>query len=294
MYENEYRKLVVDAFEKGLAAGVLPPELTAPTRKSLRDHCINVFIERYSKKDEPLLQSFYGKRENADAYRIAIQNANAEEFRTLNNFLRDRSKGTSFKNICMLAWMIDFEPRPFREDLKMPIIATQNPESMSEPVTVHQAELPKASEPVFDGENPDDQTAVKSPEDSSGMRRSLVYVIALLMVGSLSAYYIFARFHPRENENGKCMIWTGERYQRVSCNYKSTDGSISPIPLDTGVLRRFKKIMKDDTLTANSIGKVFCVKIKGQYEYYTDSAEHPIDKNVRLRPLTQFIMNNNP
>ncbi|WPU96252.1 hypothetical protein SNE25_12060 [Mucilaginibacter sabulilitoris] len=52
--------------------------------------------------------------------------------------------------------------------------------------------------------------------------------------------------------------------------------------------------MKDDTLTANSIGKVFCVKVNGKYEYYTDSAANPVYPEKPLRRLTPFIMNNNP
>jgi hypothetical protein len=290
MYEREYRKLVLDDFEQKLTAGVLPPELLAPTRKDLRDHCVKVCTERYKKKDEPLLKSFYGARNSPAEYLIAVQNADAEEFRTLNNFLRDRSKGTSFTNISMLAWMIDFEPRPFREDLEPPPPPAPKTELISEPLLVSQTETPE-SPPVTGGKNP----AEGEPEnDRPAVKRLWGYVIALLLLVSLPAYYFVTHDSFPAIEKGGCMIWTGEKYKRVSCSYKPEDRSISVIPLDTAVLRQFKKIMNTDTITANSIGKVFCVKINGKYEYYTDSAANPVYPERPLRRLTQFIMNNNP
>lgn len=294
MYEREYRKLVLDDFEQKLKDEALPPELLAPTRKSLRDHCIKVCTERYKKKDEPLLKSFYGERENPAAYLIAVQNADAEDFRTLNNFLRDRSKGTSFINICMLAWMIDFEPRPFRDDLEPPVTPAPQPE----PVTTSTAPpQPGAAEPppaTGDRETNDEKIENPLPPDEPGIPRIGIYATAAAMLIALTTYYLVAYRHSAAAETGGCMVWTGEEYHRVDCSYKPGAGGIAAIPLDTAVLRRFKKIMRDDTLTANSIGRVFCVKIDGRYEYYTDSAANPVHPERPLRPLTQYIMNNNP
>lgn len=295
MYEREYRKLVLDGFDRKRAAGLLPPELLAPTRKDLRDHCVKVCTERYKKKDEPLLKSFYGGRNNPAEYLIAVQNADAEKFRTLNNFLKDRAKGTSFTNICMLAWMIDFEPRPFRDDLEVSIIPTSTPEPISIPTQSAPPGTPEPA-PVTDDENPVDEQPLHPipPTDGPGIKKPWVYAAVLLLLISLAAYYFFTHQDSSANEKGACMIWTGEKYQQVACSYKPEAGAVAAIPLDTTVLKRFKKITKEDTLTANSIGKVFCVKIDDKYEYYTDSAANPVYPERPLRRLTQFIMNNNP
>jgi hypothetical protein len=293
MYEREYRKLVLDDFEQKLAAGILPPEIIAPTRKSLRDHSIKVCTERYRKKDEPLLKSFFGEKENPAAYLIAVQKAEAEKFRTLNNFLKDRSKGTSFTNISILAWMIDFEPRPFREELELPLIGASELEIISEPILARQPESPELP-PVPDNSNPiGDKTEKPLPTEKPGVVRLWAYATGLLFV-SLTAYYFFTHHGLTTIDKGGCMIWRGEKYQQVPCNYKSEDGNVSAVPLNIAVLRHFKKIMKDDTLTVNSIGKVFCVKIDGKYEYYTDSAANPVYPEKPLRRLTPYIMNNNP
>jgi hypothetical protein len=294
MYEREYRKLVLDDFERKFAAGVLPPEMLAPTRKDLRDHCVKVCAERFKKKDEPLLKSFFGERENPASYLIAVQNSNAENFRTLNNFLKDRSKGTSFTNISLLAWMIDFEPRPFREDLEPPPGIGTKPEIISNPVPLPQTEV-LTPIPVINDKNPIEEGPGNSlPLNGPPVKRPWGYIATLLLPVSLTAYYFVARYDFPATDKGGCMIWTSEKYQQVACSYKSEDRSISVIPLDTAVLRRFKKILKDDTLTANSVGKVFCVKINGKYEYYTDSAANPIYPEKPLRRLTLYIMNNNP
>jgi hypothetical protein len=294
MYEREYRKLVLDDFYRKRAVGLLPPELLAPTRKGLRDHCVKVCTERYKKKDEPLLKSFYGERENPAAYLIAVQNAEAEDFRTLNNFLKDQSKGTSFLNISMLAWMIDFELRPFRDDLEIPIVLTPEPEPIAIPTQPAQPSTPEPHPETIDKNPVDEKPENPLPPDNPGIKRPWVYAAVLLLLISLAACYFFTHQGPSANEKGACMIWTGEQYQRVVCSYKPEAGGIAAIPLDADVLKHFKKITKEDTLTANSIGKVYCVKIDGKYEYYTDSAANPVHPERPLRRLTQFIMNNNP
>jgi hypothetical protein len=300
MYEKEYRKLVLDAFEKMLAKGDLPPELLGPTRSSLRDHCINVCNERYQKKDEPLLKSFYGEKENPAAYLIAVQHCDAEAFRTLNNFLRNRRKGTSFSNISMLAWMIDFEPRPFHADLKVPVqpdtaipptlTETDNPKPANKPPVTETTSGPEVLPPAPEGDHAKPGDELTGQEISPG-KKILPWLTALLLVIAVT-YYFTAYNH--QQATGGCMVWTGEQYRQVPCTYKPEDHTVPVIALDTTVLTHFKKIMKADTLTANAIGKVWCVKVNGRYEYYTDSAAHPLYPEKPLRRLTGYIMNNNP
>jgi hypothetical protein len=275
MYEAEYR----------LAAGILAPELTSPQRKSLRDYCVRICAERYHGKDEPLLESFFGKRDSHEAYVIAIRKATAEKFRNLHNFLKEPTKGTQFINICLLAWMINFEPRPFRADLKVNLPSAPRP--APEPTTVPSQPPPPSAE------GGDDEGDLKVPlifEKPADKKRWLYLTAAIV---SLTVYYFFVHQQRPLGKEG-CMVWKGENYEQVPCSYKAANGGIAAIPLDTTVLRRFKKIMKDDTLTANSIGRVFCVKNNGQYEYFTDSAGNPVHPEKPLRRLTQYIMNNNP
>lgn len=262
MYEAEYRQLVLNDFEKKLATGVLPPELTGPQRKSLRDHCIRICAERYHQKDEPLLESFFGKRESPEAYVFAIRHAKAEEFRNLHNFLKDRTKGTEFINICLLAWMINFEPRPFRADLKL-----QSIPPTPTPIPASKKDIPQLPPSTTSKEDDKERKKASFVSEKIADRKNWLYVPALLIV-ALTIYYFFVHLETPIGKEG-CMVWKGEKYEQAPCNYKPANGGIAAIPLDTAVLRRFKKIMNDDTLTTNSIGKVFCVKNNGQYEYFT-------------------------
>jgi hypothetical protein len=88
----------------------------------------------------------------------------------------------------------------------------------------------------------------------------------------------------------KCMYWDGNQYVPVECGRKAV--SPTTIPLDINVLKGFKRISWPDTLTKNSIGKVWYAKRAGKYEFFTDSAMHPLDTQRRLKPLTQYILSN--
>src|SRR4051794_17843181 len=117
MSENEYKIWVLEDFDRKTDAGLLPAALLVPTPGSLKAEAIGICERRFKTKDEMLLRSFFNEKEGAAGYRLAIQNSGAEIFKPLSNFLRDRSKGTSLKNIDLLAWLIDFEPRPYHPNL---------------------------------------------------------------------------------------------------------------------------------------------------------------------------------
>ncbi len=267
MTEREYKKLVLGEFDRRWSAHTLPPELIATTRKSLKELSIEACAQRFDMKDEPLLGSFFGTKENRAAYQIAIQNSKAEEFRTLNNFLNDRTIEPSLKNINMLAWLMDFRPRPFHPDLKMPTPA-------GEPERV---DLVQTEDDVINGDT----------EKGKTNKRIMLY--ALLLVGFIIAGYFLIN---RPSGDEKCMYWNADHYEPISCNKKPTDTTLTVIALDKAKLQYFKKITRPDTLTAASIGKVWYAKINGEVEYYTSDGQHPLYPERRLLKLTATILNN--
>ena len=87
----------------------------------------------------------------------------------------------------------------------------------------------------------------------------------------------------------QCMYWTGQHYEPISCNYK--DATKLKLPLKKEQLANQQKITLPDTLTAQSIGKVWYNRISvNKNEFYTDSGTNPIDTTKRLKPLTQYIL----
>lgn len=90
----------------------------------------------------------------------------------------------------------------------------------------------------------------------------------------------------------QCMYWTGKHYQPTKCN-EVPAGAIG-VPLNTNTLNRFRKINLPDTMTVNSVGKVWCSKINGKYDFFTDgnsNSVNPSDTTRRIKPLSQYILN---
>lgn len=85
------------------------------------------------------------------------------------------------------------------------------------------------------------------------------------------------------------MRWDGERYGVVACDAFPGDPSV--IPKDPVKLDDFKMVNHYDTLTAYSLGKVWYVKRKGEYEFFTWGGTHPVYRDLQLKPLTDFIIN---
>lgn len=88
--------------------------------------------------------------------------------------------------------------------------------------------------------------------------------------------------------NEACMYWDEDHYQPVSCNQKIEN--VQVIALDTAILKKAHKITRPDTITLNAIGSVWYVKYRGELEYYTDSGSHPLDPNLRLKPITAYMI----
>ncbi|MCH5687655.1 hypothetical protein LWM68_27340 [Niabella sp. W65] len=89
-------------------------------------------------------------------------------------------------------------------------------------------------------------------------------------------------------QNGECMYWAADHYEPVPCNRKIDDAEVKPI--DTILVRRFKKITRPDTITENDIGRVWYAKINKQLEFYTVYGPHPTKPQLRLKPITGYII----
>lgn len=258
MYEQEYQDLVLAEFDRQKTARLLPPELLSPTPGGLKALSLTICDSRFDPKDELMLQSFFGKKTNAVAYRLAIQNESPDPFRPLTTYLRDRSVKTTFRNIGLLAWLIDFKPRPFHPDLVIPGIKQTT------------------TEPPVEGAGTPPPT---------GSKKWLVYVL-LLIVGSLTGFFILRKTVPKITGNEGCMVWQDDHYQPVDCKGAAKASQ----KIDQRLVANFKKINDSDTLTPYSVRKVWYAKYNGRIEFFTDSGLHPLDSTRRVLPMTNHIL----
>lgn len=255
MFED-YQKAVRLAYIERKEKGQLSPNLQYPSPAKLRDECIIVFSERFIKKDEDTLRAFFGAKNDLSDYNLNIRNVDIDRFRPLVNFLNGGTTKPDVKIVELLAWLIDFNPRPKVEwsNVKKPIDANETEESIS---TIPHVEL-------------------------MNQRPLILAIIAVLIIAAG-----YSAFHFYSLRSQKCMYWTGENYKTVSCNTKVDN--VVVIARDNIKLEKVKKITRVDTLTSYSIRRIWYTKSNGNIEFYTDSSTHPTDQNKRMLPMTAYI-----
>ncbi len=119
----DYIKLVIAAYHDKRLNNQLSPLLAQPTPAGIRQECATVYQERFDKKDEPMLRSFFGPAEQGRRFQALIESFEADRFRPLDSFLKEENKkgflkeegkkGITNRNLELLAWLIDFKYRPF-------------------------------------------------------------------------------------------------------------------------------------------------------------------------------------
>ena len=284
---NDYRKEVIDAYNAKKAAGQLPLILIEPTPAGLRDECLDRYKIAHSPNDEESLKIFFGSRGDAADYHRLIEATDIDKFRPLMYFLKDLSINTKSKNIELLAYLIDFEPRPFRfryDEPEVNLPQPPNPEPPVEPPSVPPKKDVggKSEEPVRPPKEKVDKPT--GPRPQKGWSPS-AWVLAVLGIVAVITVTI-ASFAMTMTPNS--MYWTGEAYKRVF--FWTTLKKAQVVPFDEKLFRNFKRVTQPDTLARGDIYNVWYAKItRDSIEFFTDSAAHPIDTTKTLKPMTEYI-----
>lgn len=295
---TDYQSQVLLTYHKRKADHQLSPNLLHSTPAKLRAECVAVFNERYRQKDEEILKIFFGSQENEAAYMRTIRKFEADKFKPLDNYLKGNTAETDEKNIELLAWLIDFNARPYRWDFSYRFADTdgkhtadpeQNePEQVPvTPVPLNFAEQPKGIQ-MFGVYETDD---VQPIFEANKLHAKTIPVpklrnaIILLLMMTIAGGGVYMVINPTGQE--KCMYWTGDHYQSVSCNQKA--GDVPVYALDTLRLTHFRKITTPDTITRKSLGSVWYSKIDNVVEFYTADGFHPMHTERKLKPLTDYI-----
>lgn len=281
---SEYKKQVIKLYEEKRDAMLLPLNLQKPTPARLKDECLAIIGKRYKKDDEKVLRDFFGDHEDAAGYTRFIRTMDVDKFRPLINHLNRRTENTDEKNIELLAWLIDFSPRPY--DFKL---GTLNKE-VEKAITV---------EILPEKESSKDNSNVKVPEEKEhqiSILKQAKYALLWqkswkkIAISSAFVFILLASFKGLDFFKKKeCMYWDGVNYIPVSCDQQLPN--IQIIALDTFKLHHFKKITKPDTLTENCIHKMWYSKIDREIEFFTTGGMHPEHSEKALKPISKYIFN---
>ncbi|MGJ7031078.1 hypothetical protein [Niabella hirudinis] len=297
----DYTKLVLRDYEKKRAANQLTLRLSQPTTSRLKEECIEVCTRRYSRRDGGALNLFFGEGDDPAVVLKKIERCDPDRLKPLLNFIKGKTAGTDHKNVELLAWLIDFELRPFQigrrydtdvQEQKGVELTERNgndgTEAEDPPTTPVEAGLAVAVKEQDTAESPEPPKPVAAKPRFNLKPAGAVIVAAL---AGIAIYWLVKTKEapiPMRLGMEACMYWTGDCYRQVPCNQKRGDTLI--VALDPEKLKHFRKITRPDTITKNAKGRVWYLKINGAIEFYTGGGYHPVDPRLRLKPVTDYII----
>lgn len=288
----DYQAQVLLSYQKKREAGELSLNLLLPTPAKLREECLATLRDRYVKKDEKTLKGFFEPKSSEVDYAQLIRKFDADKFRPLVNFLKGKTDTTEDKNIELLAWLIDYEPRPYQ-------FRPVEPVSVQKPVEIKKGDAEEAPSeatlltlvaPINGGGN----TVNERLKNTNKKRLKGTFMLTIILAIAGAGAYIFwpiskpVTAHSFTTQlSGACMYWSEDHYEPIPCDKKANGRFI--LALDTLKLTHFKLIKENDTVSSNSVRKVWYFKTPKGLELYTDSGFHPVHVERRLKPLTQYM-----
>jgi hypothetical protein len=303
---EDYKQEVILAYQKQKDEGILPPNLQRSTPAKLRSECIDVFGERYNPQDSPTLRALLKAGGDAPDYLRLLERSRPGPFKTLDNFLKGKTSTTSELNIELLAFFIDFKPRPHRAvDMVKLLHAEKEISDLPVKGPTSEEELTTFDEPILDhkdneGENIGDEvpappttiqpilgsTTKPDPEKKTVFgipakfkKSILAFFATLIIIGASYLYYIYI--------SHQCMYWKSDHYESIDCFEKIEDAT--PIAYDEYTLEHQSKITDLGTITRADIGKVHYSKENGNVVFYNTGGGNPEDHRKRLLPMTEYM-----
>lgn len=290
-----YKAQVIKTYEKKKVEGLLPLNLQLPTPAKLKDECLAIIAHRFSIKDKEALTQFFGHSESN--FEREIRKVEIDKFKPLVNFLKGKTQETEDRNIELLAWLIDFNPRPYLFGCSYADDAAIKKDVKTENVTVEEKpnnqkksfENTEVNNPSFEQEkkkinNIDDRqkkTLVRTSKFKYAASFTIIVILGLLFFYSGISWIS----NPFNNKN--YMYWAKDHYEAIDDDQTILNKQI--IKLDKDRLQNFKKITRLDTLKEECIGKIWYSKINNEVEFYTTSGMHPEHTEKSLKLVSKHI-----
>lgn len=308
IHHPDYIKLVMRDYDRRKASNQLSSLLLAnPTPANLRDACIQVYKTRYDKKDDSILMAFFGVASPEHGFLRTIERVETDRFKPLQRYLKREIATTNDRNINLLAWLIDFKPRPYyhgieilKSDLEMEDSIEKNNGTVAGPIT--STEQPGNSHQVDD--EPEVRSAVTPEEtthpgyirNNTGRKpkifsRNILSRAAAVFAFAGASFVIWREIKAGASaspsgETG-CMYWADTAYVQVPCD-EQRNGMLT-LPLDIDKIKSFKKITNTDTITERSIGRIYYLKSHNALELFTAGGNHPVEVTRNLHKLSEHM-----
>jgi hypothetical protein len=276
---EEYIKAVKAKYDEA-KTGEYSSFLMNQSPAELKILCLLLFDNGISKQDQEIVAIFFDLNEESSK-RKQMECFDVDKFKPIGNFLKGKTETTRVVNLDLIAFLVDFHPRPFRkfmigkEKLKLTADYSINDSSIKE----------NKKEIVFEKK----KGVLKEYKKSAFTKRIALGVLVVLVLGSLS-YGIKSIFFPNKN----CMVWAKNHYQAVE--YDKVKDKADVIPLNQEILINFKKISVSDSTTFFKNGDynrplVWYGKSpnKREYQYFNQPGLHP-ETGKTLKPISRYII----
>lgn len=310
---KDYTEKILNYFEERRDANHLSQLLMYPTTANIKQECLNAFTERIKKEEkveENTLKAFFEVPPAGKNFAYSIERQHPDKFRPLQSLLRREIKNPSPTNVELLAWLIDFKPRPFHAAKKVFEGYNETDKSVQEENEIHIGET-KLNKSIIEPESISVNLPVKLSRLTEELEKSQgafisensskltflqkfkkAVVVSLIAAGCWGSVYLIRRHEQiwrssYESMYTGCMYWANDHFEITRCD-EGKDGKVL-FPLNKSLIRNFQRITREDTITERSIDVVHYISINNKKEYYTTGGNHPVYITRYLRPLSRYI-----
>jgi hypothetical protein len=238
-----------------------------PTPGNLKKLCSNLVEVRTSKSDQEIFMAFFNF-ENKENRSRQIEKFDADKLRPLEYFMKGRTGVPQQTVLDLIAVLIDFNPRPFREFFKGDGIG------------------PKPKDDEEGGKEAGGMPGKTVVEKGKTSRKFIAILVASALL--FGGYALKTELFPSKD----CIQWNKDHYEEVVCEGKKIGfANINPIFKKEERLLDFKKIQVDEKTVFFKEGQpvVWYIKQNNKCEFFNGPGLHPISGKP-LKPITEYIV----
>lgn len=301
---KDYIDFVGNAYHVKRENNQLSTLLSNPTTANIRLECINVFQERIAKGhkiEENTLRGFFGVPREGEDFGHKINRSRADEFKPIQSIIKKKVKNPSIENVELLAWLIDFTPRPLAIAQKRweqnegfdflptpaePQVEEETKETMENEIdgTKSRREDHLLEEPLVEDET-GDKTTIITKGGNGKKWKGIAAVITAIAISGTSLLLFNKNKDVGPDPLGSslvCMYWNGDQYEEAPCSKAGI------VKMEKEKIRTFRRIRDERSITEEAIGKVHYIK-DGEIKYYTEAGRYPDDTSRTLKKLTRYM-----
>jgi hypothetical protein len=293
-----YKDKVVAAFiEKSEQANA--SWLVDLNRRKIREYCVERIEMGIEPNDHRAISDYLKMKAGDKDYLTAIGGRDADYFQALYQFLREPTRNPASPIVELVSWLVEFQNRPFAKFLEtehhQPIAIEEQidkvkgNEEQSDPTDIEEEEPVISTGSAISRENGNLHPLVSGTAGTGRPKTSPIKLASKGWYIGIAALAIIGIIYWLYPKNSGCMYWDNYHYVATSCNVPRPDTPL--IALDEARLRSFTRIKNIDTITENSVGKLWWVRVNGQIEIYKEGGKHPLYPDKELKKVTDYVVN---